>query len=228
VRVPRRLPAQPRVTPPVRPRPLERCAALRELLGVPKRTILVGEWHQFAVRESRGTSRVVAEHQRGQPVHLRLVRHQRGQHAAQLDRFGGELELGARSNDLAVGERVQATCVVRVQVGRAPVRNRGRALGRRAQRHVRAPREEPRACARGILRGRRARAPGRVASLQRRGEDRAVGAGVARPATTNAERTSLVTLGLDCASARRCQGCPANSSRAGFTVTQSRPAEAWC
>ena len=72
-------------------RPIERGPAPLDLLVIPERSILIGQQDQLALREPRLAPRVVRQHQREQPVHLRLVRHQLGQRAVDADRLRGEV-----------------------------------------------------------------------------------------------------------------------------------------
>ena len=63
--------------------------------GVPARAVLVAEQHQLAVAEPRLAAGVVQEHHRQQSVHLRVVRQQLGERAAQPDGLGGQLVAAA-------------------------------------------------------------------------------------------------------------------------------------
>ena len=80
-----------------RERAVEHRAALRDLLGVPARRVLVGEQHELAVVEARVAARVVQQHQRQQAVDLGLVGHQLGERAAEPQRLVGRARCGRRS-----------------------------------------------------------------------------------------------------------------------------------
>jgi hypothetical protein len=66
-------------------RALERGAALRDLLVVPQRAVLVAQEHDAAAGEARLATRVVHQHQREQGVDLGLVGHKLDERAAQTD-----------------------------------------------------------------------------------------------------------------------------------------------
>jgi hypothetical protein len=57
--------------------------------------ILVGEQHQLVARVAGGAARVVQQHQRQQPLHLRLVWHQPCERLPEADRLGRELATAA-------------------------------------------------------------------------------------------------------------------------------------
>jgi hypothetical protein len=78
-----------------RQRAVEDRPALRDLLDVPERAILVAEEDDGVVGEARLAPRVVDQHQGQQPLHLRLVGHQPGERAAEPDRLAGELAAAA-------------------------------------------------------------------------------------------------------------------------------------
>ena len=85
----------------VRPAPAERQGALEprssrsDLLGVPERPVLIGEEDDAAVGEACLAAGVVHQHQRQQPVHLRLVGHQLCERVPEPDRLGGEVDAAA-------------------------------------------------------------------------------------------------------------------------------------
>ena len=85
----------------VRPAPAERQSAVEpgssrgDLLSVPERPVLIGEEDDAAVGEACLAAGVVHQHQRQQPVHLRLVGHQLGERPPEPDRLGGEVDAAA-------------------------------------------------------------------------------------------------------------------------------------
>ena len=84
------------------PRPCERERALEQrpaLVDLRAASQSVRSWSSSSTsspsRSARRAPRVVQEHQREQPVRLRLVRHQLGERAAEPDRLGGEVAAAA-------------------------------------------------------------------------------------------------------------------------------------
>ncbi len=66
--------------------------ALRDELPVPPAAVLVGQQHQAALRRGAGRAPGLRQqHQREQPGHLGLVRHQPGQQPAEPDRLGAQV-----------------------------------------------------------------------------------------------------------------------------------------
>jgi hypothetical protein len=59
---------------------------------VPQRPVLVGEQHEILTGEPGPPAGVVDHHQCEQPVCLRLVGHERGEHSPQADGFGAEVD----------------------------------------------------------------------------------------------------------------------------------------
>ena len=81
-----------RPTAAQRDRALERGAPGGDLVRVPQRPVLVLEQHQLLAGEPRLAPRVMDLHKRQQPMYLRLVRHQRGEHTDQPDRLAGQVD----------------------------------------------------------------------------------------------------------------------------------------
>ena len=75
--------------------PVERLAPARDLRGVPARPVLVGEQHELVAVEPGRAARVVEQHQRQEPVHLGLVRHQLGERRAEPERLGRQVDAAA-------------------------------------------------------------------------------------------------------------------------------------
>src|SRR4029453_4818745 len=67
----------------------------RELAQVPQRPVLIAEQHEILTGEPGPPPGVVDHHQREQPVCLRFVRHERGEHSPQVDGFGAEIDPAA-------------------------------------------------------------------------------------------------------------------------------------
>jgi hypothetical protein len=81
--------------------------ALLDELGVPARTVLVGEAnHRTARVETAGPTGLAQQHQRQQSTDLRLVGHERGEDPPDADRFRGEFdarESGAGAGGMCFG-----------------------------------------------------------------------------------------------------------------------------
>jgi hypothetical protein len=76
---------------------LERQPALLDLAAVPERPVLLIEQHELSVPHPRLAPRVLEEQQRVQPVHLRLVGHQRREQRGEADRLRAQLTAHGRA-----------------------------------------------------------------------------------------------------------------------------------
>ena len=97
-----------------RQRPVEHRAAVLDLGRVPERVVLVVQQHQVVAPEPCLAPGVEQQHQRQQPLHLGLVRHQFGQCTAQPDRLGGQVAAAS----VALVEDQVDDCQHRVQAFR--------------------------------------------------------------------------------------------------------------
>ncbi len=69
----------------------EQRAAFPDLRPIPERPVLVAQEHDRAAFEPGLAASVVQQHQREQPAHLRFIRHQLGEGAAEPDRLAREI-----------------------------------------------------------------------------------------------------------------------------------------
>jgi hypothetical protein len=76
---------------------LERQPALLDLAAVPERPVLLLEQHELSVPHPRLAPRVLEEQQRVQPVHLRLVGHQRREQRGEAGRLRTQLTAHGRA-----------------------------------------------------------------------------------------------------------------------------------
>jgi hypothetical protein len=113
-----------------RQRAIEARAPFGDLRRVPQRAILLGQQNQLAVVRARRAARVVQQHHRQQPMHLRLVRHQLGERLREPDRLGDERAAAVSCRVTLVEDQVDHCEHRRQAVGQ-------QVIGRHAKRNAR-------------------------------------------------------------------------------------------